>query len=355
MDNSALYAIESLGAKVYFFGECVWATILKLPVTQFKLAIVGGNPAQILPALEKYKVELVKQTLKIVENDILYEFHFPTTLEEIPLDIIPLNNSILGLDGKMFRATDLATKTIHIPENIILDHPEVMLTACRIVAQTNFTLNIGTWLSIHDYGTLIKAVIKRNPAFIGKELDEILLSKYPSAGLQLMRETKLLDYILPELSACHSISQTRRGENTNVFAHIMLTIEAAENDRVIRWSMLFHDIGKPATLEISEEGKMHFFKHELVGAKLAEEYMTRYKMSKDLIVRTKRLIEYHMFDADPKLTPKGVRRLLRRVGKENIFDLIRVREADRKGATRPPSMDKIELLKQKIIKELPNL
>jgi HD superfamily phosphodiesterase len=114
-------------------------------------------------------------------------------------------------------------------------------------------------------------------------------------------------------------------------------------------------MAKPAALEITTEGKMHFFKHEQLGAKLANDYMTKYGLSKSLIDKVKLLIENHMFDADPKLTPKGVRRLIKRVGVEHIFDLIKVREADRQGSPVPPSNSKIELLKSKIEKELANV
>ena len=356
MDNNTLYAIEALGAKVYFFGECVWATILNLPIKHFKLAIVGGDPLRVLPVLENYKVIVsAKKTLQLQEEDILYEFYFPVALEDVLIDAIPINNITLGIDGTLISADDLRNEVIQAPSEAFLDYPEEMLTVCRISAQTGFKIGITTWLAIHTNSRLIKSVIKRNPSFIGEQLDAILLSKNPTIGLTYMWETGLLDYILPELSACHDISQTRRGENTNVFSHTMLTIEASVNERLIRWTMLFHDTAKPVTLEVNELGKMHFFKHELVGAKLAEQYMTRYKLPKELIDKVKNLIEHHMFDADPKLTPKGVRRLIRRVGKDNISDLIKVREADRKGATHPPSMDKIEHLKQKIIKELPNV
>ena len=62
-----------------------------------------------------------------------------------------------------------------------------------------------------------------------------------------------------------------------------------------------------------------------------------------------------MFDADTKLTQKGVRRLIRRVGKELIFDLLRVREADRRGSPTPPSNTKIDFLRQKIMEEYDNV
>ncbi len=355
MDNLTLYAIEKLGAKVYFFGECVWSTILKIKTTHYKLAIVGGEREKIIPLLENYEIRPVKLTLQVKDKDSIYEFYFPKDLESIPLDPIPLNNAILSLSGEVYRAEDLQNRIIRADISVFLDYPEEMLRICRIASQTNFTIDVPTWLGILEHSRLIRNIIKHNPKYIGQQLQLILMSASPSKGLSLMLETGLLQYILPELVQCNSIGQTRRGVNTNVFQHILLTLEAAEPDELIRWTMLFHDMAKPITLEVTTDGKMHFFKHELVGAKLAEEYMSKYKLSAELIINVKSLIENHMFDADPKLTPKGVRRLIRRVGKEHIYDLIKVREADRRGSPTPPSNDKIELLKLKIEKELPNV
>jgi putative nucleotidyltransferase with HDIG domain len=355
MDNSRLYSIEEAGAKVYFFGECVWATILKVPISHYKLAVVGGDKSQILGMLENYEVQSNKQTALIREDGNTYEFYFLIDFESIPLDPIPINNAILSLDGKVYRADDLHQRTLQITNTVLLDYPEEMLRLCRIASQTEFKISVTTWVAIHNNARLIKPVVKRNPAFIGQQLNAILVSKTPSIGLTYLWETGLLQYILPELARCHEISQTRRGAQSNVWSHTLLAIDASENSPLIRWTMLFHDMAKPLTLEVSEDGKVHFFKHEMVGAQLAEEYMTRYKLSVNLISTVRKLIEHHMFDADPKLTTKGVRRLIRRVGKELIFELLKVRIADRLGSVDPPSMDKITLLKQKIEKELANV
>jgi tRNA nucleotidyltransferase/poly(A) polymerase len=355
MDNLTLYAIEKLGAKVYFFGECVWATILKIKTTHYKVAIVGGARDKITPLLDNYEVRPVKLTLQVKDGDVLYEFYFPKDVDSIPLDPIPLNNAILSLDGKVYRAEDLQNKTIRADISVFLDYPEELLRICRIAAQTKFTVDVTTWIAMLAHSRLIKNVIKFNSKYIGQQLHLILMSSSPKTGFNLMLETGLLNYIFPELAQCNNISQTRRGLDTNVFKHILLALEAAELNELIRWTMLFHDMAKPAALEITTEGKMHFFKHEQLGAKLANDYMTKYGLSKSLIDKVKLLIENHMFDADPKLTPKGVRRLIKRVGVEHIFDLIKVREADRQGSPVPPSNSKIELLKSKIEKELANV
>lgn len=355
MDNSLFAQIETLGGKVYFFGECVWATQLKIKLRHYKIAILHCTPETVIPLLDRYEIQPVKQTLQFKDNGVLYELYFPKDLWQVPLDPIPVNNAILGLDGKVYRDPDLKTKIITADPIIFLDYPQEMLRVCRIAAQTGFKIDVLTWVKILEHSRLIKTTVKNNPRYVGWQLYDIIMSNNPDIGLQYLWELGLLRYILPELDRCHEISQTRRGENTNVLTHTMLALRAAEQKDIIRWCMLFHDMAKPLTMEITNDGKMHFFKHEFTGATLAEHYMKQFGIQSETIQTVKTLIENHMFDADPKLTQKGVRRLIRRVGKDLIFDLLRVREADRCGSPTPPSNTKIDFLRQKVIEEYENV
>jgi poly(A) polymerase/tRNA nucleotidyltransferase (CCA-adding enzyme) len=80
--------------------------------------------------------------------------------------------------------------------------------------------------------------------------------------------------------------------------------------------------------------------------------MRYWGFDKDLIQKVSHLVLHHMFDADPRLTDKSVRRLIRKVGKDLIYDLLKVRIADRLGTPNRISMKKIKLLKKKIDKEI---
>jgi putative nucleotidyltransferase with HDIG domain len=353
MDNSVLIQIETLGAKVYFFGECVWATLLKVKSYHIKIAIIGGNKRDILTVLPGFIIsDHQAKTYRVWEDDnTLYEFYFLDDIQQIPLDPISINNSILSLDGKIYREEGLLNKIISIDKSVFLDHPEEMLRICRISAQSGYKIDVPTWTEILKNNRLIKNKL----GFVKHEIFRIIMSDHPDIGLTLLYELGLLRFIFPELDRCNEIAQTRRGMSVNVFTHTLLALKASEQTELIRWTILFHDMAKPLTMEITEDGKMHFFKHEFTGATLAEHYMKQMRLDDKLIRNVKNLIENHMFDADPKLTQKGVRRLIRRVGKDLIFELLKVREADRNGSPTPPSGNKIELLRQKIILEYNNV
>ena len=80
MDNSLFAQIETLGGKVYFFGECVWATQLKIKLRHYKIAILYCTPEVVIPLLDKYEIQPVKQTLRFKDDGVLYELYFPKDL-----------------------------------------------------------------------------------------------------------------------------------------------------------------------------------------------------------------------------------------------------------------------------------
>jgi putative nucleotidyltransferase with HDIG domain len=105
----------------------------------------------------------------------------------------------------------------------------------------------------------------------------------------------------------------------------------------VRLAALLHDIGKPATREWSEEkNDWTFYGHDMVGARMAKKILSELRFSKEMITKVESLIRWHMFFSDPDaITLAAVRRLIARVGPENMDDLINLRVCDRIGTGRP--------------------
>lgn len=243
----------------------------------------------------------------------------------------------------------LKTKTISIPKELILDRPSRMLEACRLSGELGFDLAVETWFYLYDNARIIKLL---SPGILKEELEKILLLSKPSVVFRQLKETRLLEYILPELHECSNIIQSKRAGVANVFEHIMFALDACPPILDLRLTILFHDIAKPQTMECEPDGTIHFFKHEVVGAQIAKQYMKYWGYPKELISKVTTLVLHHMFDADPKLSDRGVRRLINKVGADNIDDLLKVRIADRSGAPIPANMKKITLLKKKVARIL---
>lgn len=140
-----------------------------------------------------------------------------------------------------------------------------------------------------------------------------------------MQRCGLLAHILPELEACVGIEQPGGYHKYDVFEHIIRTIDASGPDLRLRLAALFHDIRKPQHRRLVEDGAT-FYGHESGSARTAIEVMNRLRYSKDLSSEVANLVDRHMFTTD--VSDKGLRRLIRRIGLDLIFDLLDLRRAD---------------------------
>jgi putative nucleotidyltransferase with HDIG domain len=112
---------------------------------------------------------------------------------------------------------------------------------------------------------------------------------------------------------------------------------------------LLHDIGKPATRAVREDGEATFYSHEIVGAEKAEQLLLRLRCSNDFRTRVVHLVREHMFDYRATWSDAAVRRFVRRVGVEHLADLFDVRMADSIGnGLKVPDVDRLEALSARV-------
>ena len=153
-----------------------------------------------------------------------------------------------------------------------------------------------------------------------------------------------MEELLPELIKCFGVEQKSpsRHHIYDVGTHSMLSLKyVAEKNKnpIVRLATLIHDIAKPITFKKLETGTITFYNHEMVGARMTAALMDRLKFSKEITEKVAHLVRYHLFYYNVgEVTEAGVRRFLRRVGPENIADLIKVREADRIGSGVPKAV-----------------
>ena len=180
------------------------------------------------------------------------------------------------------------------------------------------------------------------------------MSPNPKQGIELLNETGLLAYFIPELERGIGVTQNQAHAFT-VWEHLLRSLQhAADSDwgLEIRLSALFHDIAKPQTKGISREtGQPTFYGHEVVGSRETRKILQRMKFSREIIEKVSKLVRWHMFFSDTvTITLSAVRRMIVNVGKENIWDLMNVRICDRIGTGRPKA-DPYRLRKYKSMVE----
>jgi len=168
------------------------------------------------------------------------------------------------------------------------------------------------------------------------ELDRIIMSDSPARGFEMLRETGLLERFWPELVEGFGVEQNRHHAFT-VWEHTMTSLQATVDiegaDLALRLAVLLHDVAKPRCLEIGPGGERHFYNHHVVGAAVARRLLKRLRYDNRTIDRVTHLTRHHMaLHHYPQMKDSAIRRLINRVGLENIHDLINLRIADRAGS-----------------------
>ncbi len=222
-----------------------------------------------------------------------------------------------------------------------------ILRAIRFAVKLEFRIDKETAEALKNNANLLEFIAKER---IRDELEKIILDKNAAKGLELLHKLTLLKYIIPELENCYGVTQNKHHQYT-VFEHLIKALEYAANknfDLETRLAALLHDIGKPQT-KTGEGPESHFYGHDLVSVKLATEILQRLKFSKETIDTVSALIRNHMFryNTNPELgdvtTDSAVRRIIKNVGRKNIFKLINLRLADRYAQGNVKKIEKFDL------------
>ena len=211
-----------------------------------------------------------------------------------------------------------------------------MLRAVRLSAELDFALD-GT--AAEGIATQAPQLGKISRERVRDEFVRILMSPRPMQAIYVAQKLGLVKFIMPELEEGIGCAQNQ-AHSFDVFEHLLRALQHAADKEWpldVRFAALLHDIGKPATRVWSDEKKdWTFHGHDVVSARMAKRILHDLKMPTDVSEKIVSLVRWHMFFSDPDLvTLAAVRRLIARVGTENINDLVNLRVCDRIGTGRP--------------------
>lgn len=248
----------------------------------------------------------------------------------------PVTEEIIDLYGGIVDLHNGEVRTVGNPNDRFGEDALRLMRAARIATQLNATIEKETFDAIKKQSHLLANISAER---VRDELIKILSSEKPKVGIMLLYESKLLEYVLPELISGVGVEQNQ-AHKYDVFEHNLRTLEHAGVKGLslnLRLAALLHDVSKPETREWSKEKKdWTFYIHEVVGARVAKKALKRLCFSNDVIETVTLLVRWHMFFSDTeKITIAGVRRMVVRVGEKNIWDLIDLRMCDRIGTGRP--------------------
>ena len=244
--------------------------------------------------------------------------------------IIDLFNGQSDLKDKLIRA-------VGNPEERFQEDALRLMRAIRFACELNFQIEPETFKAIQKNAPLLKFIAQER---IRDEFIKIIQTPHAAPGILLLEETGLLKQFIPEIEKSIGVSQNKHNIYT-VWEHLWRSLDYASQKNYsleVRLASLFHDLGKPITKE--GEGKnATFYNHEIVGAKITRQILTRLKFSSEQINKIVLLVRYHGFVYDPEITTDAaIRRLLVKVGALNIKELAQLREADRIGSGCPKAL-----------------
>lgn len=216
-------------------------------------------------------------------------------------------------------------KAVGNPEERLEEDYLRILRAIRFSGQLDFQIEESLYKSIEKVAHNVENLSKER---ISQEFFKIMLLKKPSKTLQLMADTKVLNYVVPELVKTVGYDQKTPYHVKTLFDHLLCVVDNVEPLLDVRLAALFHDICKPETLTIDEEGIGHFYGHDKLGASEAERILKRLKASNKLIENVKLLTENHM-KAHENIGDKGLRRQIRTLNENRIYKLYDLMIADR--------------------------
>jgi len=256
------------------------------------------------------------------------------TINAMAIEVGKTKNKVIDtFDGQ----TDLKKKiirTVGKAEERFSEDALRMLRAVRFATTLDFKIEEKTKEAIKKNSKWLEAISKER---IRDEFVKIIMADKAADGIEILRELGLLKYIVPELLENYGVAQNKH-HIYDCYQHAIKALEFTAKKKLnmqVRLAALLHDIAKPK-VKAGEGKDATFYNHEIVGAKMTFQILSRLKFSKKDVEKITKLVRYHLFYYNvDEVGEASVRRLVKNVGPENMEELLQVRQADRIGSGVP--------------------
>lgn len=309
---------------------------------------------------EHFEIAKFRKDIGLSDNRREQEVEFTSSLEE-DLKRRDFTINALAYDSTHIHSL-LKTHLKHIDDNVLCfvgeckqrleEDPLRVFRLVRFLSQKPMLYfaelqAVKNWARAN--GDKVSALSKER---IRDEFNKILVSKAPRKGLDLLIHLGLMKYVCEEVGELE-IEQYNPHHNKSVLNHVLTAVESCEPILELRLSALFHDVAKPRCFTLDENEIGHFYGHEKLGEDMTRELLSNLKYDNKLIDTVCKLVGNHMNTQDMQ-KPKSMRKLINKVGVENIPTLFKLMEADIVSSCPPfnfEGLDKMKILFYEIMKE----
>jgi poly(A) polymerase len=306
--------VQALFSRTYAVGAHFGVIVVLIDGMQFEVAtfrsdgayVDGRRPQEVVFATAEEDAARRDFTI----NGMFYD--------PVAQEVIDFVGGRADLDARLIRA-------IGDPAQRFSEDRLRMLRAVRFATTLDFEIEPATWQAlVANAGAITQISAER----IRDELVRIFMSPQRVRGWDLLDQGGLMQEVLPELTALKGCEQPPQFHpEGDVFTHtrIMLELLPAEVSLPLVLSVLFHDIGKPPTATVDEDGRIRFNGHDRVGAEMTEALMQRLRFSRAEIDATVEAVRQHMVFKDvPNMRVAKLKRFMARPTFEDELELHRV-------------------------------
>lgn len=392
LDGGAVKIVETLetaGYEAWIVGGAVRDLLLDIPSYDWDVT-TSATPEQIQPLFTECFYDNEYGTVKVAGKHIREQFHITegeidddtlydittyrseseysdkrrpdsvvwgkTIAEDLKRRDFTINAMAMKIDGEIYDPyggkEDIKNKLIKAvgePSERFEEDALRIMRAIRLSAQLGFGIEVTTLTALNAKVPNLKEISWER---IGAETMKLLGTEHSADGIQLMVNTGIMEIVMPELLVMKEVKQG--GHHIyDVYTHSLEALRACPSDNpVVRLATLLHDIDKPVAAKAGGERGVTFYNHEVSGARTAKRIAERLKLSKKDQDRVFTLVRWHMFVYESKMTDASIRRFIRRVGKENIHDMMALRIGDRVGGGSKATSWRLTELQKRIGEQL---
>ncbi|MBE6919031.1 MAG: HD domain-containing protein [Ruminococcaceae bacterium] len=346
--KQVLSALEAAGHQAYLVGGCVRDLLRGVAPHDIDIT-TSARPEEVLSLFDGFAIPTGLQhgTVTVREGgesfevttfraDGAYTDHrrpdsvtFSHSLEEdLRRRDFTVNAMAMDLRGTVYDfhggADDLRAGIIRcVGEPAVRFEEDALriLRGLRFASVLGFAIEEETALAMARCAPLLGYIAHER---ICEEMTNLLMGD--GAAEILVRYPRIFGVFLPEILPCVGFDQRNYHHLYDVWEHTARAVGNAPKDALLRWTMLLHDLGKPACFSVGEDGVGHFYGHDELGARMAADIARRLRFDKKTAARLELLIERHMRQIEP--TEKAVGRVLRQIGEEAFRQLLAVKRAD---------------------------